>query len=50
MWAGGKMGVEEVLARLDTGSDAKAAARLAEKKPFDVLVVGGGPAGAAAAI
>ncbi len=50
MFASGKMGVEEILAKLDSGSGAKAAAMLAEKKPFDVLIVGGGPAGAAAAI
>ncbi len=42
--------VEEILAKLDSGADAKAAAKIAEKKPFEVLVVGGGPAGAAAAI
>ncbi|WP_395391737.1 alkyl hydroperoxide reductase subunit F [Novosphingobium sp. BL-8A] len=50
MWGSGKMGVEEILAKLDTGADAKAAAKLAEKAPFEVLVVGGGPAGASAAI
>jgi alkyl hydroperoxide reductase subunit F len=50
MWASGKMSVEEVLAKLDTNAGAKSAAKLAEKKPFDVLVVGGGPAGAAASI
>ncbi len=50
MFASGKMGVEEILAKLDTGAADKAAARLAEKDPFDVLIVGGGPAGAAAAI
>ena len=50
MFASGKMGIEEVLARLDTGASAKAAAQLAEKEPFEVLIVGGGPAGAAAAI
>jgi NADH-dependent peroxiredoxin subunit F len=50
MFASGKMGVEEILAKLDTGADARAAAKLAEKAPFEVLVVGGGPAGAAAAI
>src|SRR6478609_5150440 len=50
MWASGKMNVEEILARLDTNSDARAAAKLAEKEPFDVLIVGGGPAGAAASI
>ena len=50
MFASGKMGVEEILARLDTGAAERAAAKLADKEPFDVLIVGGGPAGAAAAI
>src|SRR5690606_39817860 len=50
MFASGKMSVEEVLAKLDTNASARAAAKLAEKDPFDVLIVGGGPAGAAAAI
>ena len=50
MFASGKMSVEEVLAKLDTGAAAKAAAKLAEKDPFEVLIVGGGPAGAAAGI
>jgi alkyl hydroperoxide reductase subunit F len=50
MFASGKMGVEEILAKLDSGAAAKAAAKLAEKDPFEVLIVGGGPAGAAAAI
>jgi alkyl hydroperoxide reductase subunit F len=50
MWASGKMGLEEILAELDSGADARAAAKLAQKEPFEVLVVGGGPAGAAAAI
>jgi alkyl hydroperoxide reductase subunit F len=46
----GRMGVEEIVARLDTGAAARDAARLDAKDPYDVLVVGGGPAGAAAAI
>jgi len=50
MFASGKMTVEEVLAKLDTNASARAAAKLAEKDPFDVLIVGGGPAGAAAGI
>ncbi|MCP5396309.1 MAG: alkyl hydroperoxide reductase subunit F [Sphingomonadaceae bacterium] len=49
-FANGKMGVEEILAKLDTNAPARAAAKLAEKEPFEVLVVGGGPAGASAAI
>ena len=50
MWASGKMSAEEILAKLDTGADARAAAKLAGKDPFEVLVIGGGPAGASAAI
>ncbi|MCP5277766.1 MAG: alkyl hydroperoxide reductase subunit F [Thiobacillus sp.] len=46
----GRMTVEEIVARLDTGAAERDAARLAEQAPFDVLVVGGGPAGAAAAV
>jgi alkyl hydroperoxide reductase subunit F len=46
----GRMTVEEILAKLDTGAAERAAAAIAQKAPFDVLVVGGGPAGAAAAI
>src|SRR5690606_23962115 len=46
----GRMGLEEIVAKLDTGSAARAAAALRDRAPFDVLVVGGGPAGAAAAI
>ena len=46
----GKMELAEILAKLDTGSEAKAAEKLSAKDPFEVLVVGGGPAGAATAI
>jgi len=46
----GRMTIEQIVARLDKGAAARAAAKLADKAPFDVLVVGGGPAGAAAAI
>jgi alkyl hydroperoxide reductase subunit F len=35
---------------VDTGAAARDARRLAQQAPFDVLVVGGGPAGAAAAV
>src|SRR5690606_25291293 len=45
MFASGKMTVEELLAKLDGNAAARAAARLGEKEPFDVLVIGGGPAG-----
>ncbi|NTV96260.1 MAG: alkyl hydroperoxide reductase subunit F [Thiobacillus sp.] len=50
LFENGRMSVEEIVARLDTGAAERDAARLAEQAPFDVLVVGGGPAGAAAAV
>ncbi len=46
----GRMGLEEIIAKLDTGAAAREAAAMSGKAPYDVLVVGGGPAGAAAAI
>ncbi len=46
----GRMSAEEIVGKLDTGASAREADRLNAMAPFDVLVVGGGPAGAAAAI
>jgi alkyl hydroperoxide reductase subunit F len=46
----GRMSLEEILAKLDTGATARAAEQLNNKPAFDSLIVGGGPAGAAAAI
>ncbi len=46
----GRSSVEEILARLDTGASSRKAEELSAKDPYDVLIVGGGPAGAAAAI
>jgi alkyl hydroperoxide reductase subunit F len=46
----GRATLEELLDKLDAGAGEKRAAALSAKEPFDVLVVGGGPAGAAAAI
>jgi len=46
----GRMSLEQILAKIDTGAAARTAEKLKDKAPFDVLVVGGGPAGAAAAI
>jgi alkyl hydroperoxide reductase subunit F len=46
----GRLTVEEIVAKLDTGAGARQAAELNARDPFDVLIVGGGPAGAAAAI
>lgn len=46
----GRSSVEEILAKLDTNAGSRKAEELNAKDPFDVLVIGGGPAGAAAAI
>jgi len=46
----GRMELAEIVAKLDAGAEARAAKKISEKAPFDVLVVGGGPAGASAAI
>ncbi|MEO8809379.1 MAG: alkyl hydroperoxide reductase subunit F [Rhodanobacter sp.] len=46
----GRMSLEQIVARLDTGASALEAEKIKAKDAFDVLVVGGGPAGAAAAI
>jgi alkyl hydroperoxide reductase subunit F len=49
-FAQGRMSLEEIVAKLDTRSIERTARKIADKAAFDVLVVGGGPAGAAAAI
>ena len=49
-FANGRMTVEEILQKVDTGAARRDAEKLSAKAPFDVLIVGGGPAGAAAAI
>lgn len=46
----GRMDAEQILAKLDTGAAARNAEKIKAQEPFEVLVVGGGPAGAAAAI
>ncbi|MFT3896846.1 MAG: alkyl hydroperoxide reductase subunit F [Thermomonas sp.] len=46
----GRLTIEQIIAKLDTGAAARAAEALKDAAPFDVLIVGGGPAGAAAAI
>ena len=46
----GRMTIEDFISKLDTGADAKAAEKLSAKDAFDVLVVGGGPAGVAASV
>lgn len=46
----GRMTVEEILAKLDTNASTHKTAQINAKQAFDLLIVGGGPAGAAAAI
>ncbi|MHC8333713.1 alkyl hydroperoxide reductase subunit F [Pseudomonas sp. LB3P25] len=46
----GRMGLEEILAKIDTSGIERQAEKVSAKEAFDVLVVGGGPAGASAAI
>ena len=46
----GRMGVEEIIAKLDSGAAERETEKLHAKDAFDVLIAGGGPAGAAAAV
>ena len=46
----GKMELAEILSKLDSGADEKAAEKMSAKEPYEVLVIGGGPAGAASAV
>jgi len=50
LFGSGRMLLEEIVAKLDVKSDEREAAKLSTKDPYDVLIVGGGPAGAAAAV
>lgn len=46
----GRMSLDEILNKVDSKAGERQAAALAEKEPYEVLIVGGGPAGASAAI
>ena len=46
----GRMSLEEILAKIDTSGVEREAKKIDAKEPFDMLMVGGGPAGAAAAV
>lgn len=46
----GRMALEDIVSKVDAAGAKREAERFAAKRPYDVLVVGGGPAGAAAAI
>jgi alkyl hydroperoxide reductase subunit F len=50
VFGSGRMSLEEIVGKLDTNAAARDAVKLSDKDPFDVLIVGGGPAGAAAAV
>jgi alkyl hydroperoxide reductase subunit F len=50
VFGSGRMSVEEIVAKLDTNAAARDAVKMSVKAPYDVLIVGGGPAGAAAAV
>ena len=50
VFASGRMEVKEILAKIDTGAANRDAEKMSAKDAFDVLIIGGGPAGAAAAI
>ncbi|MFB2726980.1 alkyl hydroperoxide reductase subunit F [Shewanella mangrovisoli] len=50
VFAAGRISIGEILNKLDTGAASRKAEELSLKAPYEVLVVGGGPAGAAAAI
>ncbi|WP_406622701.1 alkyl hydroperoxide reductase subunit F [Acidovorax sp. SDU_ACID1] len=46
----GRMELAEIVGKIDSGAARRDAAKLNAKEAFDVLIVGGGPAGAAAAV
>lgn len=50
VFGAGRMELDEILLKIDTGASAREAKKLDAQAPYDVLVVGGGPAGASAAI
>ncbi len=50
MFHSGRIEVADILAKIDTGAAARDAVKLGARQAFDMLIVGGGPAGAAAAV
>jgi len=46
----GRMDLEEIINKIDIKASGKAAEKLTSMKPFDMLIVGGGPAGSSAAV
>jgi len=50
LFGSGRMTLEEILSKVDAKAGERDAQKIVAKEPFDVLIVGGGPAGAAAAV
>ena len=50
LFESGRMSLEQIVGKLDSGAAEREAEKIKAKDAFDVLVVGGGPAGAAAAV
>ncbi|EAT11991.1 alkyl hydroperoxide reductase subunit F [Bermanella marisrubri] len=50
LFSSGRMSLNDILKKVDTGASQREAKAISEKAPYDVLVIGGGPAGASAAI
>jgi len=46
----GRMELAEILAKLDKGAERRAAARMTSEAPYDMLIIGGGPAAVSAAV
>ncbi len=46
----GRMSLAEIVSKVDTNADKRAAEALNKREAYDVLIIGSGPAGAAAAI
>ena len=50
LFGNGRISLEEILVKIDTNSAQKQLDALSHKEDYDVLILGGGPAGASAAI
>jgi alkyl hydroperoxide reductase subunit F len=46
----GRMTLSEIVSKVDTNADARAAKAISGRDPFEVLIIGSGPAGASAAV
>lgn len=46
----GRMELEEIIIKIDSSANDRIAEDISKKEPYDVVIVGGGPAGASAAV